>query len=143
MMVGAALDRPRWLLWASIVLLLWNMMGLAAFVYQSEMSAETIAKLPPAQRDLWTAMPVWDWIAYAVAVNAGSIGAIGLLARKQWAVPLFALCIIGVIVQFSYPFLIARAFTSLEMAAFPIFILVMAVVQWLVARHWRARGWLY
>jgi hypothetical protein len=133
---------PRWLLWASIVLLLWNVAGLGAFVIQSEMSAEMIAALPPAQRDLWNAMPVWDWIAYAVAVNAGSIGAIGLLARKRWAVPLFALCIIGVIVQFSYPFLIARAITSLAMAAFPIFILVMAVVQWGLARNWRAKGWL-
>jgi hypothetical protein len=138
----APTERPRWIFWASIALLLWNLMGLGAFVYQSDMSAETIAALPAAQRDLWNAMPMWDWIAYAVAVNAGSIGAIGLLARKGWAVPLFALSIIAVIVQFSYPFLIARAITDMAMAAFPIFILVMAVVQWGLARNWRAKGWL-
>jgi hypothetical protein len=133
---------PRWLIWASIALLLWNLSGLAAFVYQSEMSPKMIAALPPAQRDLWNAMPVWDWIAYAVAVNAGSIGAIGLLARKRWAVPVFALSIIAVIVQFIYPFLIARAITDLGMAVFPIFILIMAVLQWALARNWRAKGWL-
>jgi hypothetical protein len=133
---------PRWLLWVSILLLLWNLTGLAAFVYQSEMSPKMIAALPPAQRDLWNAMPVWDWIAYAVAVNAGSIGAIGLLARKRWAVSLFALSIIAVIIQFSYPFLIARAITDLGMAAFPLFILMMALLQWLLARNWQAKAWL-
>ncbi len=133
---------PRWLFWVSIALLLWNGVGVFAFIYQSGMSAEMIAKLPKAQRDLWNAMPLWDWLAYAVAVNGGMIGAIGLLARKRWAVLLFALSIIGVIVQFSYPFSHKEALSDPTMAAFPIFILVMAIAQWWLARTWRTKGWL-
>jgi hypothetical protein len=133
---------PRWLKWASIALLLWSLMGVGAFIGQISMSSETIAALPQKQRELWLAMPTWDWIAYAVAVFAAAGGAIGLLLRKSWAVPLYALSIIGIIVQFSYPFLIAGAFTDLAMAAFPIFILVMAFVQWGLARNWRTKRWL-
>jgi hypothetical protein len=136
------IPRPRWLMWLSIILLLWSLAGVGAFVSQFSMSDETIAALPQAERDLWTNMPAWAWIAYAVATLPALGGAIGLLMKKGWAVPLYALSIAGIIVQFSYPFLVARAFTGLAMAAFPIFILVMAVVQWRLAGNWRARGWL-
>jgi hypothetical protein len=133
---------PRWLTWVSLFLLLWSLMGVGAFVSQYSMSAETIAGLPQAQRDLWTNMPGWAWFAYAGATLPALGGALCLLLRKAWAVPLYLLSIIGIIVQFSYPFLIARAFTSLAMMAFPIFIFAMAVVQWRLARNWKAEGWL-
>jgi hypothetical protein len=133
---------PGWLKWVSFTLLLWSLAGVAAFASQCSMSAETIAALPAAQRDLWTHMPTWAWIAYAVATIPAVGGAIGLLLRKSWAVPLYALSIFGIVVQFSYPFLIAQAFTNLSMAAFPIFILVMGFAQWGLAKSWRAKGWL-
>jgi hypothetical protein len=133
---------PRRLTWIGVILLLWSLAGVAAFVSQFSMSAETIAALPPAQRDLWNHMPMWDWIAYGVATLPAVGAAICLLMRNKLAVPLYLISIIGIILQFSYPFLIAKAFTSLAMAAFPIFILVMAVVQWGLARHWRAKGYL-
>jgi hypothetical protein len=135
--------KPPWHLWAlSVLFLLWSLAGLGAFVSQFNMSAATIAALPQAQRELWTNMPTWDWIAYGVATIPAVGGAVGLLLRKGWAVPLYGLSIIGIIVQFSYPFLIAKAFTGLAMAAFPIFILVTAVLQWWLARSWRAKRWL-
>ncbi len=133
---------PGWLKWISIALLLWSLAGVGAFASQFSMSAETVGALPQAQRNLWTNMPTWAWIAYAVATLSALGGAVGLIMRKGWAVPLYALSIIGIVVQFSYPFLIARAFTDLAMAAFPIFILVMAFIQWRLAANWRAKGWL-
>ncbi len=133
---------PRWLTWAAVALLLWNLIGVGAFISQVTMSPETIAALPQDQRALWLAMPMWDWIAYAVAALSGAGGAIALLLRKAWAVPLFALCIIGVIAQFSYPFTHSEALKDPAMAAFPIFILVMAIVQWWLSRNWRMKGWL-
>jgi uncharacterized membrane protein len=133
---------PVWLKWVSLALLLWSLAGFGAFISQFSMSADMIAALPQAERDLWTNMPAWAWIAYAIATLSALGGAMGLLMKKAWAVPLYAVSIIGIIVQFSYPFLIARAFTDLAMMVFPIFILVMAVVQWMLTRNWRAKGWL-
>ena len=92
---------PRWLLWAGIASLLWNLMGVGAFFSQWSMSAADIAALPKIQRDLWVSMPGWAWAAYAVAVGAGVLGAIGLVMRKGWAALLFALSLIAVLAQFS------------------------------------------
>jgi hypothetical protein len=135
-------ERPRWAMIASIALLIWNLIGVGAFVSQATMAPEAIAALPTEQRDLWLAMPMWNWVAYAVAVLSGVGGAVALLLRKRWAVPLSLLCIVGVIVQFSYPFSHSDALRDPAMAAFPVFILVMAIGQWLLARNWRAKGWL-
>lgn len=135
---------PRWLLWAGIALLLWNLMGVGAFVSQWMMATDQLANLPPEQREMWVSMPGWAWAAYAVAVFGGTLGAIGLLMRKAWAVALLAISLIAVLVQFTYPFIIADGLRTLGAAAliFPAFIIVMAALQLWLSRKWRAAGWL-
>lgn len=135
---------PRWLLWASIILLLWNLMGVGAFVSQWMMAADQLANLPPEQREMWVSMPVWAWAAYAVAVLTGTLGAVALLMRKKWAVTLFLISFFAVLVQFTYPFIIAGGLSTLGVAAllFPAFIILMAVVQWRFAVAGRANQWL-
>ena len=135
---------PRWLLWVSIILLLWNLMGVGAFVSQWMMSADQLATLPPEQQAMWAKMPSWAWAAYAVAVFAGTAGAIGLLLRKKWAVPLFLLSLLSVLAQFAYPFIIAGGLTTLGATAliFPALIILVAIVQWRFAVAGRANKWL-
>lgn len=133
---------PRWLLWVGIILLLWNLMGVGAFVTQWMMSADQLATLQPEQQEMWAKMPSWAWAAYAVAVFAGTAGAIALLMRKKWAVPLFLLSFVAVLVQFTYPFIIAGGLTTLGATAliFPAFIILVAIVQWRFAVANRATG---
>jgi hypothetical protein len=134
---------PKWLLWVGIFFLLWNLMGIGAFFSQWTMSDADIAALPQVQRDLWVSMPGWAWAAYAIGVGVGTLGAIGLLLRKWWAPLAFALSLIAVLVQFSYPFLFAQqAQADMAMLAFPIFIVVMAIIQWQLSRAWQRKGWL-
>ena len=134
---------PKWLLWVGILFLLWNLMGIGAFASQWTMSDADVAALPQVQRDLWVSMPGWAWVAYAIGVGVGTLGAIGLLLRKWWAPLAFALSLIAVLVQFSYPFLFAQqAQADMAMLAFPIFIVVMAIIQWQLSRAWQRKGWL-
>lgn len=134
---------PRWLTWVGVVFLLWNLIGVAAFVSQWTMSAADIAALPQIQRDLWVSMPGWAWAAYLIGVGVGTLGAIGLTLRKWWAPLAFAFSLIAIIIQFSYPFFVAqRAQTEFSMLALPMFIVVIAVVQWQLSRHWQRKGWL-
>jgi hypothetical protein len=138
-----AATSPRWLTWVGILFLLWNLMGVGAFVSQWTMSAADIAALPQIQRDLWVSMPGWAWAAYVIGVSAGTLGAIGLILRNWWAALAFAFSLIAILIQFSYPFLLARGEQSdISMLAFPMFIVVMAVVQWQLSRHWQRKGWL-
>jgi hypothetical protein len=142
-MTTAVAPSPRWLTWVGIVFLLWNLMGIVAFVSQWSMSVSDIAALPQVQRDLWGSMPAWVWAAYGIAVSIAVVGSIGLLMRKWWSPLAYAVSLIALLIQFSYPFLIAKgAQADIGMLAFPIFIVVMGVAQWQLSRHWQRKGWL-
>ncbi|WP_176595332.1 MULTISPECIES: sugar transporter [Sphingobium] len=125
-----------------ILLLLWNLMGMAAFIMQYSADLNQLAKTDPYTARIFASMPGWVWAAYAVAVGAGTMGAILLLLRKAAAAPLFLLSIIAVIVQFGYSFihtdlLAVKGFTA---AIFPAVILIVALFQWRYARGLIAKG---
>jgi hypothetical protein len=135
-------SKPKWLLWASFLFLLWNLIGLVSFTMQWMMTPADIAKLPAEQRDLWGDMAGWIWAAYAVAVAAGTTGAVGLVRAKKWAEPLFLISIVAILIQFSTPLIYALEQDMITLMIFPAFILGVAVIEWLCARNWRVKGWL-
>lgn len=135
-------ERPKWVFIVSIAFLLWNLMGLASFTMQWMMTPADMAKLPAEQQALWGNMAGWIWAAYAVAVGAGTLGALGLLLGKKWAVPLFLVSMIAIMIQFSMPLLYALKENMMALMVFPAFILAVAIVEWLLARKWAAKGWL-
>ncbi len=121
-----------------IILLLWNLMGIFAFVMQYSMDLDVLAQTDPLTAQVFAAMPGWLWVVYAIAVGAGTIGAILLLARKALAAALFLLSLLCVLVQFGYTFLgtdLIAIKGFLVATAFPAFIILMAIVQLLYARH--------
>lgn len=97
---------PIWFWIIGIFALLWNTMGLAAYFQQYVMSAEAFAALRPEQQDLLVSQPFWLTAAFAIAVFAGFVGSILLLARKRLAVRMFLLSMIAVFVQFGGLFLV-------------------------------------
>lgn len=131
------MNMPRYFIVIAIVLLLWNLMGLAAFAMQYTADLTELAKSDPVTAQAFAAMPAWVWIAYAIAVGAGTLGAVLLLMKKATAASLFLLSLIAVVVQFGYTFLGTDllALKGPSVIAFPAFIVVMAVVQLLYARH--------
>ncbi len=134
---------PKSLRWISIILLLWNLIGIGFFLSQYMMGPEDIAKMPATQQFLWTHMTARVWSAYAVAVGAGTIGAVGLLMRKGWALWLSALALIAVIIQFTNPTLLDVAGREgYGIMAFPLFIIAIAALQTWLAWRWRKAGWL-
>jgi hypothetical protein len=134
--------KPKWFLWAGIASLLWNLLGVAAFIMQATMSAETFASLPKEQQELWGNMGALAWIAYAVAVGAGTLGAIGILMGRKLAVLLFLASLVAIVVQFSYPMGYALGRNLLSLMIFPAFVFAVALTQWLLARKWHNVGWL-
>lgn len=135
---------PRWLIPLAFLFLLWNMMGVWSFAANWQMSANGYAGLPEVQRELWSAMPAWTWVAFGFAVACGTGGAIALLARSRFAVPLFLISLVAILMQFSWPIFMTDAFAKMgmDLITFPIILAVVGAIQWLLARNWRARGWL-
>lgn len=123
------------------VLLLWNLMGVAALVMQYGADLDQLARTDPDTARAFAAMPLWAWAVYAIAVGAGTLGAIALLMRKAVAASLFLLSLIAVIIQFGYTFLGTdllhiKGWTA---AVFPAVIFLIAVGQWLFARSMAIR----
>ncbi|MEA3390004.1 sugar transporter [Sphingobium sp. CCH11-B1] len=126
-----------------IVLLLWNLMGVAAWVMQYGMDLSELAKTDPVGARIFAEMPSWLWVAYAVAVGAGTLGALLLLMKKAAAATLFLVSLVAVLVQFGYTLgatdLIAQKGIVVA-AGFPAFVILVAIVQLAYARSLVAKG---
>ncbi len=126
----------------AIGLLIWNLIGVAAFAMQYGADLAAMAKSDPYTARIFAEMPGWAWAAYAVAVGAGTGGALLLLLRKPAAVALFAVSVAAVVVQFGYSFLGTDlwAVKGASAAVFPTVILMIAVGQLVYAARLRAGG---
>ncbi len=124
--------------------LVWNLMGVMAYLMQVTMSDEAMAALPEAQRDLYLSTPAWATGAFAIAVFGGTLGCIFLLMRKSWAVPVFILSLLGVLVQMFHVFALSPALEVLGAGSVGMPMLVTAGAIFLIwyARSARSKGWI-
>ncbi|PKA96443.1 hypothetical protein B0O79_0078 [Flavobacteriaceae bacterium MAR_2009_75] len=121
---------PTWFWIISVIALLWNIMGVMAYLADAYMSVETLAELSQEQRMLYESRPAWATGAFALAVWGGLIGSIGLLLRKKWAYILFIISLIAVLAQNVYQFFLSNTFDVLGTAAmaFPILIIIISIL---------------
>ena len=66
------------------------------------MSLEDIAQKPAAEKELFTNIPLWSTLAYALGVFGGTIGCIGLLKKKAWSMMAFLISLVAVITRMGY-----------------------------------------
>ena len=100
-------NKPTSAFWIiSAVALLWNIMGVIAYLGQAYMTEEVLKALPQEDQDYYSNVPAWVTGVFAIAVFAGLFGCVGLLMRKKWATILFVISLIAVIAQFIYNFFI-------------------------------------
>jgi hypothetical protein len=135
---SAPATRGFWIV--SGIFLVWNLMGVMAFVMQVTMSQEALAALPEAQRNLYTGIPAWATAAYAVAVFGGTLGCVFLLLRKAWAVPVLILSLAGVVVQMFHAFFLTPALEVLGAGSLAMPILITAGAVFLIWYASRAKA---
>jgi len=135
---------PKWYLPVTILALLWNLMGCAAYLSDVMLTPDDIARMPAAQQALYAARPAWAVAATAIAVWGGAAGCIGLIWRKRWAMPLLVASLAGVIVQNIGLF--ALSGVALQGAAVVMLlqglVLLVAIGLVVLARKASARGWI-
>ncbi|RMF37307.1 MAG: hypothetical protein D6753_17880 [Planctomycetota bacterium] len=135
---------PIWFTITAWVALVWNLMGLLAFVGQVSISQEQLAELPDAERALYDNIPMWASVAFGVAVLAGTLGCVALLLRRRWAWHLFVLSLVGVIVQNVHGFLMSDALAVYGVQALVMVGMIVAIGIGLIllSSMATARGWL-
>lgn len=123
--------------WVAFAGLAWNLLGLLAFAMQFSMNAEQVAALPAADRAVHDATPAWLMAAFALAVGGGVIGSVGLLLRRRWAVPAFAVSLVALLLQIGGGYLATPLWraSGVAGAAMPALLLVVAVLLLRYARR--------
>ena len=134
---------PTWFMVVAVVLFIWNVLGVMAYVMQVTMSPEVMAALPDAQRELYENTPAWATAAFAVAVHGGALGCLLLILKKNLAGLLLQLSLAGVLVQMYHSFFMSKSFDVFGPGAMvmPIMVLVIAIYLVTLATKAKARKW--
>lgn len=135
---------PKWFLIVGIVALVWNLLGVFAYIMQQTMSPEDIAALSDAERTLRETTPAWASAAFAIAVHGGALGCLALVFKKSWALPLLVLSLAAVLVQMVHAFFISNSIEVFGPGGMimPVMILVIAVYLVFLARSAKEKGWI-
>ncbi len=136
--------RPKHLLLVGLIALIWNLVGVAFFWMQINMGAEQLAALTEAQRRVHEATPAWLNVAFAIGVFGGVLGAIGLLAKKRWAVTMFFVSLLAVLAQMIGAYVTTPAWEAYGAGGLvmPVLVVVIALLLWRYALRAAERGWL-
>ncbi|NNF67146.1 MAG: hypothetical protein HKM98_06525 [Gammaproteobacteria bacterium] len=132
--------RGYWII--SIVALLWNLLGVMAYMMHVTLTAEDFAAMGEAERALYTGAPTWVTGAYAIAVFGGTLGCIALLLRKSWAAPVFVISLIAILAQMGYSLLMTDVIEVMGAGSVIMPLVVIAIGVYLVmfARGSKKRG---
>ena len=124
--------------------LVWNLIGLVAYISSVTISPEALAKMTVEQQVFYSGTPTWATAAFALAVNAGVLGSLFLLLRKAWAVPMFALSLVAIVVQNIDAFVLRDAYglSGINGVILPALIFAVAVALLIYSRGVKKKGWL-
>lgn len=133
--------RGYWI--TSWLALVWNLIGVAAYLMTVTMSHDALAAMPAGERALYES-PNWVTSSYAIAVWGGTIASVGLLLTKAWSVPLFVLSLVAIVLQMTYWlfFTAALQVKGMSAAAMPLIVVVIGVYLVVYARAARRKGWI-
>ena len=134
---------PGWFMAVAVVALIWNSLGVMAYIMQATMSPEAMAALPEAQRELMENTPAWATAAFAIAVHGGALGCLLLVLKKNLAGLFLQLSLAAVVVQMFHTFFMSRSFEVFGPGGMvmPVMVFVIAVYLVTLAAKAKAQKW--
>lgn len=89
-----------------IVSLIWNAIGVFDYLATKLRLDFYMSQFTPEQLDYFYSFPAWAVGGWALGVWGALIGSLGLLLRKSWAVSMFAISVIGLVITSLYNFVL-------------------------------------
>jgi len=142
------LRTPAHLWVVGVLALLWN--GFGAFDYlmtrmrNTEYLASMMPTVDPDAVLAWVdGFPIWAQFGWGLSVWGGLAGAILLLIRSRWAVPVLAASLVGALLGLGYQIVAAPPLAGMEGAMndiIPFVIIFVALALLLYARAMKAKG---
>lgn len=93
---------------------------------------------------MYLTQPMWIKIAFGAAVWSGLLASVMLIFKKAWAVPLFILSIVTVIIYDIGIFGVQKAYEVVgnEVVVMPILVIILCVFQVWFAKNAREKTWI-
>lgn len=134
---------PKWFMIVAVAALVWNLLGVMAYLMQVTMGPDALAALPEAQRQLYENTPAWATAAFAVAVNGGALGCLLLVLKKNLAGIFLQLSLAGVLVQMFHSFFMSNSFEVFGPGGMimPVMVLVIAIYLVTLAAKAKTLRW--
>ena len=119
-------------------------MDTSAFFMRVLMTENGISAMPENQQHLYRNMPLWVNIVFAGEVFGGALGCAGLLLRKKWALPLFAVSILGVLSQTFHVYFLSDAISTMGAPAvvMPLLAILIGIGMIVLTKSAISKGWL-
>jgi len=121
---------------------LWNAIGAFDYSATQYQLASYMEQFTPEQLEYFYAFPSWMDAAWAIAVWGALLGSLGLLMRKSWAVWLFGVSILGMVISTIYNFVLSDGLAVMGSggAIFTAVIWAIALLLFFYARAMAKRG---
>lgn len=111
---------PVWFWVITGFLVLWGLMGVWVYYDFATSTPESMAKYiadgvyTQAYADSLLNTPVWHTAIFAMAVLSGLLGALCLVLRRVWAVPLYVISLLCIVISFFYMFVVVKSHTMMS-----------------------------
>ena len=121
---------PTWFYVVATVAVIWDAMGVWAYISTMTLSAEALAAMSQAEQEIHNATPAWANGAFAIAVFGGLIGSLLLLLKKSLALPVLIVSLLAILIQMYNAFFIMDSFAVFGPGGMimPIMVIVIAVL---------------
>ena len=127
----------RWIKPVLITALLWNILGVFAFIMQLLLTPEMVSKLPQEQQLAYNSQPLWATLAFAIAVFGGALGCVLLLFKKSLATITLIISLAAILAQQYYNFMIINSINLFGISAIlmPIAVTIIAIALVYLSFH--------
>lgn len=125
---------PKWFWPAAILGLAWNVFGIVQFLSKVQATVGSLMSngLTKEQAQLYTTLPLWMDVSFAIGVFGGTIGSLFLIFRMQAAKVAFALSLAAYIVLYIGDITqgVFAAFGAPQVAVLTLVVAIAAGLQW-------------
>ncbi|MBX2848996.1 MAG: hypothetical protein KTR16_11795 [Acidiferrobacterales bacterium] len=135
---------PKWFWAIAVIALLWYLMDMSAFFMRTLMLQDMLQKMPDQQQALYSSMPSWVNIVFAAEVFGGVFGSLCLLFKKRWALILYCISIVGVLLQTCYVYFLSESISVMGTPAIvmPLVAIFIGISMILVTRKALSKSWI-
>ena len=101
-------EKAPWHLWVvSVLAMLWCSMGVIDFLMTQTRNEAYMSNFTPQQIEFFYSLPPWVLLAWAVAVWGGVLGAVLLILRRRFAVQVFLVSFIAMVLSTFHNYLLS------------------------------------